>query len=558
VSSAVKEPPFAATCSPHFVFETESRRDVLARLDEGLGTREPFVVVTGVAGAGKTTLLQSASARWGDRAAVAFLTNAALSRDELAEEIARRFGATPAGLTSKPERLACLERTLTEWREAGQVPVVVVEDAHRLDAGLLDELRLIANAEAQAGRVLEIVLVGLPELEVRLEEPGLGAIRERISVRCRIEPLSQQETRDYLRHRIAASGGDGTHTFPKKACHEVHALSGGVPRAINLIATEALRAMRDGGADAVTPEHVRSAAPSRTPAPRATPAAASVESAPAPAPDGATAPNDPRVREWVHRFVGAQGPPRIGVRVGFIDPEAQAFVEREDWSNALESPAATAATPDDAAAPASDLTPFEEPSTLRELPASAPRPGPRAPRHRSSGAAKGPSLAVIGLVAMSVGVVVLLPRGIDRASGARGTRAAAAMPETIVPPAPAPVIRSVPRPSAPATSAPAPAVAEAASASAPTPAEPRVRLALDVATYLDETRAAEERDRLAAETGLKAWIVAGTEYGAASYRVVLGVFSSQGRADSSATVLLERGLVSEARVIPLPPRSTRH
>jgi hypothetical protein len=369
--------------------------------------------------------------------------------------------------------------------------------------------------------------------------------------------LSQQETRDYLRHRIAASGGDGTRTFPKKACHEVHALSGGVPRAINLIATEALRAMRDGGADAVTPEHVRSAAPSRAPAPRETPAAASGESAPAPAQDAATAPNDPRVREWVHRFVGAQGPPRIGVRVGFIDPEAQAFVEREDWANALEQAAPAPAAPDDAVGPANDLPPFEEPSTLRELPASAPRPT-RGPRHRSSGAAGGPSLAVIGLVAMAVGVVVLLPRGIDRASATRGARAVAAMPETIEPLAPTPVIRSVSRPSASATSAPISAVAQAASESEPTPAERRVRLALDVATYLDETRAAEERDRLAAETGLKAWVVTGAEYGAPSYRVVLGVFSSQGRADSSATVLLERGLVSEARVIPLPPRSTRH
>jgi general secretion pathway protein A len=552
VSSAAKEPPFAATCSPQFVFETESRRDALARLDEGLGTREPFVVVTGAAGTGKTTLLQSASARWGDRAAVAFLTNAALSRDELAEEIARRFGATPAGLTSKPERLACLERTLTEWREAGQVPIVVVEDAHRLDAGLLDELRLIANAEAQAGRVLEVVLVGLPELEVRLEEPGLGAIRERISVRCRVEPLSQQETRDYLRHRIAASGGDGTRTFPKKACHEVHALSGGVPRAINLIATEAMRAMRDGGADAVTPEHVRGATAARTPAPRETAAAASGESAPAPAHDAAPAPNDPRVREWVHRFVGAQGPPRIGVRVGFIDPEAQAFVEREDWANALEPPAPAPAAPDDAVAPANDLPPFEEPSTLRELPASAPRPT-RGPRHRSSGAARGPSLAVIGLVAMAVGVVVLLPRGIDRASGARDARAVAATPEMMEPAAPTPIVRGVAKPPEPreavaAEPSPTPVAAEA----------PRVRLALDVATYLDELRAEEERDRLAAETGLKAWVVTGTEYGAPSYRVVLGVFSNQGRADSSATVLLERGLVSEARVIPLPPRSTRH
>ena len=149
------------------ILETDARRDVLARLVDGLGAREPFVVVTGEAGTGKTTVVRDAAAAWGASARVAFVANAAMSRSELVEQLARRFGAEPAADATKPQLLELFERSIAAICEQGQVPVIVVDDAHDLDVELLGELRLLVNAAIDAGRRLEVILIGSPGRRVR-------------------------------------------------------------------------------------------------------------------------------------------------------------------------------------------------------------------------------------------------------------------------------------------------------------------------------------------------------------------------------------------------------
>ncbi|HTK31335.1 MAG TPA: AAA family ATPase [Candidatus Saccharimonadaceae bacterium] len=251
--------PFAPALPRQFFLETIGAGEALRRLDDGLGQREPFLIVTGEPGIGKSALANEAVARWGPRVLAAYLAFPATTRDELLGEILRRFGAEPADGAGGAKWIACLEAALLKISDRSQVPIVVVDDAHLLSRELLDTLRLLVNAAQQAGRSLEVLLVGLPSLEAAIDDPALAALRQRVSVRARLEPLSAGETRRYIRHRVTLAGGDGSTLFSRKTCAEIATLSHGVPRAINALAGDALRLARAAGRLAVEPEHVRNA-----------------------------------------------------------------------------------------------------------------------------------------------------------------------------------------------------------------------------------------------------------------------------------------------------------
>ena len=165
---------------------------------------------------------------------------------ELLEEIVIRLGGEPPDGARRPKLVRCFERELSEIAGRGKIPMVVVDDAQNLSPGLLEELRLLVNAAQQVHQPMEVLLVGLPALEALLDHPTLGALRQRVSVRARIEPLSAAETRRYLRHRVGAVGGDGANMFPRRTCVEIASLSGGVPRQINALASELLGNQQGG------------------------------------------------------------------------------------------------------------------------------------------------------------------------------------------------------------------------------------------------------------------------------------------------------------------------
>jgi type II secretory pathway predicted ATPase ExeA len=262
VPDVTPESPFAPVCSRASFLESPGVGEALRRLDDGLGAREPFLLVTGSPGTGKTALAYEAVARWGSRVTVAFLAYPALTSGEFLEEIIRRFGGEPPNGASRSKLVACVEWALGEITSRGQVAMLVVDDAHDLPVELLEELRLLVNAAQQVRRPLEVLLLGLPALEARLDQPALAALRQRISVHATIEPLSPAETRRYLHHRVTAVGGDGPSLFSRKVCREIAARTGGVPRQINALATESLRVLRAWGDQTVGSEHVQTAAAS--------------------------------------------------------------------------------------------------------------------------------------------------------------------------------------------------------------------------------------------------------------------------------------------------------
>jgi type II secretory pathway predicted ATPase ExeA len=195
--------PFAPTHSRQSFLETPGGAEALRRLDDALGAREPFLLVTGDPGTGKTALAYEAIARWGSRVTAAFLAYPALTGAELLEEIVRRFGAGPPDGASRPKLVACLEWALGECAARGQVAVVVVDDAHNLSPESLEELRLVVNAAQQVRRPLEVLLVGLPALEARLGTSGSRCARS--SSRCR--PTRSGATSSFGSPGSAATAG---------------------------------------------------------------------------------------------------------------------------------------------------------------------------------------------------------------------------------------------------------------------------------------------------------------------------------------------------------------
>jgi type II secretory pathway predicted ATPase ExeA len=239
-------------------FQTDSRSEVLARLGDALDAREPFLLLIGNAGAGKTRLLHAVISRWGKRAVVAFITNPALTRNELLEEIVRRFGIGAEAGASKPQLLAALERRLTEAFATHQTPVVVIDDAHDLAPELLGELKLLANSSSSP-KSLKVLLAGSPELERMLNDPALAALKQRVAVQCHAHPLNSQETRHFLQDVLCAEHGWSAGLFPRKAAGEIFRRSGGLPRVIASLAARSASLAQNANSGSVRPEDVQEA-----------------------------------------------------------------------------------------------------------------------------------------------------------------------------------------------------------------------------------------------------------------------------------------------------------
>jgi len=253
----LRENPFALAPNPRFIFQSHEHGEALAHLRYWVENGEGFVLITGEVGTGKTTALFDLLAQLPTAYAIAFVSNSTLTIPELLEEICRRFGLEVPAAPSKPALLGLLERFLLSRVERGLGSLLILDEAQNFDSAALEEIRLLSNLERADGKLIQIALVGQPELERKLARPELRQLRQRIGIRYRLGPLSEEETLAYLHHRVAVAGGDAAAVFGPDSAQAIHRLTHGIPREINIVASQALINAFVAGAERVQPEHVQ-------------------------------------------------------------------------------------------------------------------------------------------------------------------------------------------------------------------------------------------------------------------------------------------------------------
>ena len=293
----LSEKPFSQTPDPRFLYWNDAYRETLASLSYGIGERKGFIAMIGEAGTGKTTLLRKLLDDLGDDIVSVFLFNPNATFEEILEYTLSELGiATPSG-----RKLAMLQR-LNEFLLAaygeGRNTILLIDEAQDLDNEVLESLRLLSNLETSDDKILQIVLSGQPELAQTLSDPGLRQLKQRIAVRCRLEPLQEEELASYLGARLDVAGGSAD-LFDPETLPAIWDFTAGIPRMINTLCDNALLLgyalgrrtidvevieeviadLRKLDADAWMPTRAPVSAPARTEEP---PVAAPVEQAPPP------------------------------------------------------------------------------------------------------------------------------------------------------------------------------------------------------------------------------------------------------------------------------------
>lgn len=235
----LRVPPFGPSPDPRFLCMTPHIREALACLQYGIATRKGFVVMTGEVGTGKTTVLKTVLSTFAkDRVSSAFVFNPRLDVLDFLEFVLTDFGIPPKARTKSGMLLQLNQWLIERFRENG-LCVIVVDEAQNLSWDLLEEIRLLTNLESSSEKLLQIVLSGQPELADKLRDPSVRQLRQRISVWCRTQPLSWDQTQAYITERLRIAGA--THpVLSPEAIQLVHRYSNGIPRLINLICEHAL------------------------------------------------------------------------------------------------------------------------------------------------------------------------------------------------------------------------------------------------------------------------------------------------------------------------------
>ena len=234
----LSEKPFSKTPDPRFLYMSSGHREALARLEYAVEESE-LALLTGEIGCGKTTLSRALMDRVGERYHFLFVFNPRLTADELLRVIAQGLQVDTPSL-QKDELLREITGAIYRLHGEGRTPVVVIDEAQMIpDRELFDELRLLTNFQLDDRNLLSVIIMGQPELRGMLASPVYEPFRQRISLNFHLAPLGLEETLEYLDFRVMAAGGEPG-LFSPDAVQRIFELSGGVPRRINAVATNAL------------------------------------------------------------------------------------------------------------------------------------------------------------------------------------------------------------------------------------------------------------------------------------------------------------------------------
>jgi general secretion pathway protein A len=254
-----QEPPFNITPDPRFLFFSERHREAFNHILFGITERRGFIQLTGEVGAGKTTVCRAILEHLGPNVRTALILNPCLTSTQLLRAILTEYGLAPPRRVDRVTCLGLLNQFLLDQVAAGNDVVLLIDEAQDLDGELLEQVRLLSNLETDQRKLLQIVLIGQPELRDMLEERRLRQLRQRITVRYHLTPLSRLETEYYIQHRLHVAGGNGRPGFSRWAIRAVHRYSGGVPRLINAVCDKALLCGYVAGTDQLEARHVRRA-----------------------------------------------------------------------------------------------------------------------------------------------------------------------------------------------------------------------------------------------------------------------------------------------------------
>jgi general secretion pathway protein A len=237
------EKPFSLTPNPRYVFHAEHYRAALDHLLYGLHEKEGFMLLTGMVGTGKTTLCRELLENLDrERYRTALIFNPFLNGMEMLQALLTEFGCSYPPGASKKELLDRLNRFLLSQLIEGKTCVAIFDEAQHLSPEFLEQIRVLSNLETDKEKLLQILLVGQPELRERIQQPSLAQLDQRVSLRCTMRHLNRQETERYIHHRLNVAGAQGRVLFTDRAIARIHEESGGVPRLISLISDRTLLA----------------------------------------------------------------------------------------------------------------------------------------------------------------------------------------------------------------------------------------------------------------------------------------------------------------------------
>ena len=237
----LRERPFDLTPNPRFLLLTAKHREAISNLQYGLSSRRGLTLLVGEVGTGKTTVVRAVLDGFGrDGAALAYLNNPTLTRDEFYEFLAGAFDLPADAAASKVKLLRALEAKLAERSARNLLTALVIDEVQAMPEALLEEVRLLANMETSTAKLLPIVLAGQPELAARLNQPSLRQLKQRVALRCDLNPLDARETGEYIAGRIRIAGGNSVVVFTRQAVDVIYEHSGGIPRLISVICDNAL------------------------------------------------------------------------------------------------------------------------------------------------------------------------------------------------------------------------------------------------------------------------------------------------------------------------------
>ncbi len=234
----LKKSPFSISPDPDFLFLSEAHGEALAHLTYGLSQRKGFVVITGEVGTGKTTLIHALLRQLPQRVRLAFVSNPLLTRDEFLSFLANAFNI--GEVANKTQFLVRFTAFLESAYKANENVVIIVDEAHCLTKELLEEIRLLSNLETPNHKLVNIILVGQPELGDMLANIELRALRQRITLRYDLRAMTREETQNYIESRLLKAGAKDLAIFSDQAMEMIFRLTRGIPRLINILADHAL------------------------------------------------------------------------------------------------------------------------------------------------------------------------------------------------------------------------------------------------------------------------------------------------------------------------------